>query len=26
VLGKYARDFDSAADGAVTNPGLTRDR
>ncbi|WP_254768819.1 dihydroxy-acid dehydratase [Salinilacihabitans rarus] len=25
VLAKYGRDFDSAADGAVTNPGVTRD-
>ena len=25
VLAKFARDFGSAADGAVTNPGLTRD-
>jgi len=26
ILAKYARDFASAADGAVTNPRLTRDR
>ena len=26
ILAKYARDFDSAAAGAVTNPRLTRDR
>ena len=26
VLGKYGAQFGSAADGAVTNPGLTRDR
>ncbi|WP_049981282.1 dihydroxy-acid dehydratase [Halolamina rubra] len=26
VLGKYGTQFGSAADGAVTNPGLTRDR
>ncbi|OIB56711.1 dihydroxy-acid dehydratase [Natrialba sp. SSL1] len=25
VLAKYGRDFDSAANGAVTNPGVTRD-
>jgi dihydroxy-acid dehydratase len=25
VLAKFARDFDSASNGAVTNPGLTRD-
>ncbi|MCU4924640.1 dihydroxy-acid dehydratase [Halobacteria archaeon AArc-dxtr1] len=25
VLAKYCRDFDSASNGAVTNPGLTRD-